>query len=65
MKWAKNKNGDWEAKGKAGDFLIWRYGKWWKIRWRSADGKEMEHLPIAYSIKTAKDRCERHDKWEA
>lgn len=65
MKWEKVKaTGDWQAIGKDGDFLVWRLGKWWKSRWRSTDKERTKFFPVAYSIKAAKERCERSDYWE-
>ena len=45
MKWVQVAFCDWEAKGSAGDFRVWKDGKVWKGRYRSTDKKYSFFLP--------------------
>lgn len=64
MKWEKLNNGDWQADGKRGDFLIWKDGKVWKSRYRSIDLTRHFFLPVKYYLKEAKKLCEKSSFWE-
>lgn len=64
MKWKRQTNGDWVAKGEEGDFLVWRLGRVWCARYRSVDKKYMFHLPRRGSVDEAKKLCEGNRYWE-
>lgn len=63
MKWERLSNGDYQAKGKNGDFLLWKYGKQWKGRYRSASGQYTFFL-FDKDLKKLKARCENNHYWE-
>ena len=64
MKWAKKTNGDIEALGFRGDFLLWKDGRKWRGRYRSKD--ERRHFFIAPQGKLAemKRLCESNHYWK-
>lgn len=63
MKLERLANGDYQAKGKNGDFLLWKYGKQWKGRYRSASGQYTFFL-FDKDLKKLKARCESNHYWE-
>ncbi|MBQ7913759.1 MAG: hypothetical protein IJ308_08505 [Clostridia bacterium] len=63
-KWEKQPNGDWRAKAKDGDFLVWKYGNAYKWRYRVYGGEYANYIGFALSLKEAKKACENHEKWE-
>lgn len=64
MVWKKLSNGDRQAIGKYGDFLIWKSGKVFKARYRSFDGKKHYFLPVKRSLQEAKTQAEDNGNWE-
>lgn len=64
MRWIRLANGDWQAKGKAGNFLITKKGGFWKARYKSDDGKKLFFLPIRHFLSAAKKLCEDNYYWE-
>lgn len=64
MKWECVANLRWQAKGKHGDFLIWKEGKRWKGRYLSADKTNNFFLPWKKSLKEMKTICEDNYYWE-
>ena len=64
MKWEQVAFCDWEAKGSEGDFRVWKDGKVWKGRYRSADKNKLFFLPIQKSEKAIKKLCEENHYWE-
>lgn len=64
MKWHHKENGDWEAVGADGDFLIWKDGLVWKARYRSADKKKHFFLPPQKNLADAKKVCQDNYYWE-
>lgn len=69
-KWEKLDNGDWMAKCKNGDFLIWKYGTsrgvWnsYKWRYRRYGGEvKMDDLGTASSVDQAKRAITTHEEW--
>ena len=64
MKWEHIAFCDWEAKGARGDFRVWKDGKVWKGRYRSADNLHLLFLPVQKSVKAIKKLCENSSLWE-
>lgn len=64
MEWKKLPNGDRQAVGKHGDFLIWKSGGVFKARYRSTDKKVLYFLPVKRSLKEAKAQAEDNGNWE-
>ena len=64
MKWNRKANGDWEAIGEDGDFLIWKEGSVWKGRYRSTDHKKHFLLRPRSKIAEIKKACEDNYYWE-
>lgn len=64
MKWVRLENGDWQAKGKEGDFLAYKWGGVWKARYRSQDQKKLFFMPIRHFLSSLKTMCEENDYWE-
>ena len=65
MKWVKLSNGDWEAKGEKGDFLLWKDGKWWKGRYRHIYCENAKFYVYAPTLNEIKKKCEENYYWEA
>ncbi len=63
MKWELLQNGDWQAKGKGGDFLLWKVGNRWTGRYSSNKGGKFFKLPYG-SLKDLKAKCEDNYYWE-
>lgn len=64
MKWERLPNGDWIARGKYGDFLVWKDGRTFKARYRSIDHVKIFFLPIKRNMSAAKAVCENNYHWE-
>lgn len=64
MKWERFDNGDRQAQGENGDFLLWKEGRLWKIRYRSKDLKNHFFLPRTRYLEEAKKICEKSIYWE-
>ena len=64
MEWNQVAFCDWEAKGRFGDFRIWKDGRVWKGRYRSADEQKLFFLPVQKSEKAMKKICEENHYWE-
>jgi hypothetical protein len=64
IKWEKQFNGDWMAKARKGDFLIWKYGRIWKARYRVYGAEMPVMLGFASTLELMKRRCERSEYWE-
>lgn len=64
MKWERLPNGDYQAQGENGDFLIWKSSQLWKCRYRSKDQKTLHQLRPRYSLKEAKKQAEENYYWE-
>ena len=45
MEWVKLDNGDYQAKGKLGNFLLWRKGKRWTGRYATNNNSKTFKLP--------------------
>lgn len=65
MKWIRLDNGDWQAQGKEGDFLVFKWGNVWKARYRSKDHKKLFFLPVRRLLAPLKKICEENEYWEA
>lgn len=61
--WRKESNGDWSAKCKNGDFIIWRYGSAYKWRYRRYGGVYADQIGFAKTLAQAKRACENHEEW--
>lgn len=64
MKWERLKNGDYQAVGMEGDFLVWREGKMWRGRYWSNDRVIHFLLPKKPTLTEAKAQCESNHYWE-
>ena len=64
MKWEKLANGDWMAQGEKGDFLIWREGRIWKMRYRTKVGKVVLFRNCNKDLRTLKKQCQENYYWE-
>ena len=64
VKWEKQFNGDWMAKLLKGDFLIWKYGRIWKGRYRVYGSDKPVQMGFASTLELMKKRCERSEYWE-
>jgi hypothetical protein len=62
--WERTPSGDYIAKAKNGDFLIWKWGKIWKYRYR----KYGEQFPDGVFWKRTKEdaqrACQKHREWK-
>jgi hypothetical protein len=63
-KWIRVENGDWQAKCKDGDFLIWKYGSSYKWRYRTYGKLYADQIGFSKTIDQAKKACERHEGWK-
>ena len=70
--WVKQEDGNWIAKCKNGDFLIWQYEKKsksrnpYKWRYRRYNGEvEIDDFGCAESPQEAKDMITKHPEWIA
>lgn len=62
--WEKVTDGKYIAKCLNGDFLVWKYGKVYRWRWRKYG---REYPDVIYASKTmvdAKHECEKHKEWK-
>ena len=64
MKWVQVATYDWEAKGSAGDFRVWKDGRVWRGRYRSANKQYSFFLPVQQSVRAMKSLCEDNYYWE-
>lgn len=64
MKWIRLENGDWQAQGKEGDFLVFKWGALWKARYRSKDHKKLFFFPPRRLLAPLKKMCEENEYWE-
>lgn len=65
MKWKRLENGDWQAQGKNGDFLVWKTKYGWFARYRSVDHKKHFFIrPATTKISEIKELCQKNHYWE-
>ena len=65
MKWIRLENGDWQAQGKNGDFLVWKTKNGWFARYRSVDHKKHFFIrPATTKISEIKELCQKNHYWE-
>lgn len=64
MKWEKDKDGDWVAKGKHGDFLLWKKGAWWHGRYSAYNNTKWFKFQPRRNINVLKSLCEKNYYWE-
>lgn len=60
--WGKTIAGDYIAKAKNGDFLVWKDGGRYKWRYRAYGGQTPE-IHFARTKQDAMAACERHGEW--
>jgi hypothetical protein len=63
-KWIKLPNGDKQAQGERGDFLIWKVGAYWKSRYCSKDHTIQFYLRPRTTLREAKRQAENNKYWE-
>lgn len=63
-KWVKTDNGDWQAKCRNGDFLVWKYGNSYKWRYRTYGGTYADQIGFSRTLDQAKKACQRHEEWK-
>ena len=61
--WERTKDGDYIAKAKNGDFLIWKYGYGYRWRYRKYGTEAPERINFAKTKDEAKMACERNVEW--
>ena len=61
--WGKTIAGDWMARAKDGDFLVWKDGSRYKWRYREY-GKETAEIYIALTKEQAQRACTKHRGWK-
>lgn len=61
--WERTNDGDYIAKAKNGDFLVWKYGYGYKWRYRKYGAETQERINFAKTKDEAKRACERHVEW--
>ncbi len=65
MKFKKNLNGDWEAIGEIGEFLLWRCGNGYRIRYWTRDGHKNHTVQYGgRTLKEAKKKAMDDSRWE-
>ena len=64
-KWEKETNGDWSAKCKNGEFLIWKYGSAYKWRYRTYGKIYADQIGFAKTLAQSKAACQDHEQWRA
>lgn len=64
MKWQHKENGDWEAIGQDGDFLLWKDCDLWRGRYRSKDHKKHFFVGPMKKLFDLKELCENNYYWE-
>ena len=62
--WSKTADGDYIAKAKNGDFLVWKYGYGYKWRYRKYGVNAPERINFAKTKDEAKSACKRHVEWK-
>lgn len=63
-KFEKQTNGDWLAKARNGDFLIWKYGRAFKWRYREYGRESANCVGFASKLSIAKKMCAKHEGWQ-
>ncbi len=63
MEWAKNADGEWQAKGEYGEFLLWKEGRRWTGRYAASKSSKFFRMPFG-SLKKMKSMCENNYNWE-
>lgn len=62
--WERTSCGDYIAKAKNGDFLIWKYGYGWKYRYRAYGAENPDFIAWKRTKDEAIKACERHAEWK-
>jgi hypothetical protein len=63
ISWGRTIAGDWIARAKDGDFLVWREGQRYKWRYRRY-GAETVEVHCALSKAAAMIACTKHEGWK-
>ena len=63
VQWTREANGDYLAKREKGDFLVWKYGRIWKGRYRAYGTDKPVMLGFSSTLEGMKRRCERSEYW--
>ncbi|AWW06090.1 MAG: hypothetical protein [Caudoviricetes sp.] len=63
MDWENLADGEWQAKGEHGDFLLWKEGRWWTGRYAANKSSKFFRLPFG-SLRKIKSMCENNYNWE-
>lgn len=64
MYWVKEPDGDWIAKGRKGDFRLFKKGGRWKGRYCSYDERVFFYMCSCSSLSELKKHCEKNRYWE-
>ncbi len=62
MEWVKLSNGNWQAKGKYGEFLLWKRGRHWTGKYSGKNVRDFK-LPTL-PLRKLKAICEENWYWE-
>ena len=62
--WQKATNGDWLAKCKNGDFIVWKYGNAYKWRYRRYGGEYADQIGFSKTLDQAKRACASNEEWK-
>ena len=62
--WEKTKDGDYIAKAKNGDFLVWKFGRGYKCRYRKYGEEAPDGVIWRRTKEDAMRTCELHPEWK-
>lgn len=64
IKWERTKDGDYIAKAKNGDFLVYKWGRVWKYRYRKYGEQYAEFIFWKHTKDDAMKACKQHAEWK-
>ena len=64
IKWERTKDGDYIAKAKNGDFLVWKYGYGYKCRYRAYGAVYADGIIWKRTKEEAMRVCQQHPEWK-
>ena len=64
IKWERTKDGDYIAKAKNGDFLVWKYGYGYKCRYRAYGAESPDGVIWKRTREEAMKVCKQHPEWK-
>ena len=64
IKWERTKDGDYIAKAKNGDFLVWKYGYGYKCRYRAYGAVYADGIFWKRTKDEAMKACQQHPEWK-